>query len=151
MPSIDDLIDEFQGPIYFSKIDLKSRYDQLKVREQDIEKTSFRTRYGHCKFLVMSFGLTSAPATFMDLMKMICKPFLDRSLIVFIYHILMYSNSYNVHDKHLREVLEVLKNEKLDLVLHKWLEHVLFSSNIYFDQVIFFMNLNPMLGFGSYQ
>ena len=83
------------------------------VREQDIEKTAFRTRYEHYEFLVISFGLTNAPATFMNLMNKFCKPFLDKSVIVFIDDILIYLKSQQEHGKNLQEVLEILKKEKL--------------------------------------
>jgi hypothetical protein len=113
LPRIDDLFDHLQGASWFSKIDLRSGYHQLKVREAYIPKTTFRTRYGHYEFLVMSFGLTNAPAAFMDLMNRVCRPMLDKPVIVFIDDILIYSKNEEEHASHLREVLEVLSKEKL--------------------------------------
>ncbi|GKB79436.1 putative reverse transcriptase domain-containing protein [Tanacetum coccineum] len=97
----------------YSKIDLWSGYHQLRVREEDIPKTAFRTRYGHYEFQVMPFGLTNAPAVFMDLMNRVCKPYLDKFVIVFIDDILIYSKNKKEHEEHLKAILELLKKEEL--------------------------------------
>nr|GEY84859.1 putative reverse transcriptase domain-containing protein [Tanacetum cinerariifolium] len=97
----------------YAKIDLRSGYHQLRVREQDIPKTAFRTRYGHYEFQVMPVGLTNAPAVFMDLMNRVCKPYLDKFVIVFIDDILIYSKNEKEHEEHLKEILGLLKEEKL--------------------------------------
>ncbi|GJU61871.1 putative reverse transcriptase domain-containing protein [Tanacetum coccineum] len=113
LPKIDDLFDQLQGSSVYSKIDLRSGYHQLSAKDEDIPKTAFRTRYGHYEFQVMPFGLTNAPAVFMDLMNHVCKPYLDKFVIVFIDDILIYSHNKEEHANHLRIILELLKKEKL--------------------------------------
>nr|GEW30990.1 retrotransposon protein, putative, Ty3-gypsy subclass [Tanacetum cinerariifolium] len=115
LPRIDDLFDQLYGSSIYSKLDLRSGYHQLRVRVcgEDIPKTAFRTRYGHYKFQVMSFGFTNAPAVFMDLMNWVCKSYLDRSVIVFIDDILIYSKSRKEHEGNLKLILRLLKEEEL--------------------------------------
>ncbi|KAJ9536105.1 hypothetical protein OSB04_un000715 [Centaurea solstitialis] len=133
LPRIDDLFDQLQGAGCFSKIDLRSGYHQVRVKEDDVPKTAFRTRYGHYEFLVMPFGLINAPTVFMDLMNRVCRPFLDKSVIVFIDDILVYSKDEVEHERHLREVLNVLRDEKLYAKFSKcefWLHEVQFLSHV---------------------
>nr|GEX55560.1 reverse transcriptase [Tanacetum cinerariifolium] len=113
LPRIGDLFDQLQGAKFFSKIDLKSGYHQLRVKEQDIPKTIFFTRYGHYKFLVIPFGLTNALVVFMDLMNRIFHEYLDKFVIVFIDDILVYSKTKEEHEEHLRIMLGTLRQEKL--------------------------------------
>ncbi|XP_019242807.1 PREDICTED: uncharacterized protein LOC109222984, partial [Nicotiana attenuata] len=113
LPRIDDLFDQLQGARVFSKIDLRSGYHQLKIQDSDVPKTAFRTRYGHYEFLVMSFGLTNAPTTFIDLMNRVFRPYIDSFGIVFIDDILIYSRSLGEHEQHLRVVLQTLREQKL--------------------------------------
>ncbi|GJS04730.1 putative reverse transcriptase domain-containing protein [Tanacetum coccineum] len=133
LPRIDDLFDQLQGSQFFSKIDLRSGYHQLRVHEDDIPKTAFRTRYGHFEFTVMPFGLTNAPAVFMDLMNRVCRPYLDKFVIVFIDDILIYSKTQEEHVEHLRLVLGLLKKEKLYAKFSKcefWLREVQFLGHV---------------------
>ncbi|GJV42598.1 putative reverse transcriptase domain-containing protein [Tanacetum coccineum] len=130
---IDDLFDQLQGSRYFSKIDIRSGYHQLRVHEDDIPKTAFRTRYRHFEFTVMPFGLTNAPAVFMDLMNRVCKPYLDKFVIVFIDDILIYSKTKEDHEVHLGLVLELLRKEKLYAKFSKcefWLQEVHFLGHV---------------------
>ncbi|GJY68960.1 putative reverse transcriptase domain-containing protein [Tanacetum coccineum] len=133
LPRIDDLFDQLQGSSIYSKIDLRSGYHQLRVREEDIPKTAFRTRYGHYEFQVMPFGLTNAPAVFMDLMNRVCKPYLDKFVIVFIDDILIYSKSKKEHEEHLRQILKLLKKEELYAKFSKcefWISRVQFLGHV---------------------
>ena len=104
LPRIDDLFDQLRGAYVFSKIDLRSGYYQLKIKNEDVLKTAFMTRYGHYEFLVMSFGLTNAHATFMGLMNRVFQPYLGKFVIVFIDDILVYSKSIAKHARHLKLV-----------------------------------------------
>jgi len=133
LPRIDDLFDQLQCATYFSKIDLRSGYHQLRIKESDVSKTAFRTRYGHFEFLVMPFGLTNSPAVFMDLINRVCKPYLDKFVIVFIDDILIYSRNKEDHEQHLRLILELLAKEKLYAKFYKcefWMREVQFLGHI---------------------
>ncbi|GJY77957.1 putative reverse transcriptase domain-containing protein [Tanacetum coccineum] len=133
LPRIDGLFDQLQGSQFFSKINLRSGYHQLRVHEDDIPKTAFRTRYGHFEFTVMPFGLTNAPVVFMDLMNRVCRPYLDKFVIVFIDNILIYSKTREEHVDHLRIVLGLLKKEKLYAKFSKcefWLREVQFLRHV---------------------
>ena len=117
----------------FSKINLRSGYYQLKVKEVDVSKTAFRTRYGHYEFLVMSFGLTNAPTAFMDLMNRVFRPYVDKFVVVFINDILVYSKDAREHEQHLKIVLQTLREKKLYVKLRKcdfWLKEVSFLGHI---------------------
>ena len=113
LPRIDDLFDQLRGARVYSKIDLRTSYHQLRVREADIPKTTFRTRYGHFEFTVMPFGLTNAPAAFMDLMNRVFQPYLDQFVVVFVDDIQIYSRSEVEHEDHLRIVLHLLRDHQL--------------------------------------
>ncbi|GJZ36911.1 putative reverse transcriptase domain-containing protein [Tanacetum coccineum] len=113
LPRIDDLFDQLEGSKVYSKIELRYGYHQLRIQEEYISKIAFRTRYGHYEFQVMPFGLTNAPTIFMDLMNRVCKPYLDKFMIIFIDDILIYSKSEEEHAEHLKLILELLKKEEL--------------------------------------
>ncbi|GKE13708.1 putative reverse transcriptase domain-containing protein [Tanacetum coccineum] len=133
LPRINDLFDQLQGSRVYSKIDLRSRYHQLRIKEEDIPITAFRTRYGHFEFQVMPFGLTNVPAVFMDLMNRVCNPYLDKFDIVFIDDILVYSKDEEEHGKHLKIILEMLKKERLYAKFSKcdfWLDSVQFLGYV---------------------
>ncbi|GKC76670.1 putative reverse transcriptase domain-containing protein [Tanacetum coccineum] len=142
LPRIDDLFDQLQGSSVYSKIDLRLGYHQLRVMDEDIPKTAFRIRYRHYEFQVMPFGLTNATAVFMDLMNHVCKPYLDKFMIVFIDDILIYSHNKEEHVNHLRIILELLKKEKLyakfskcDFWIHivQFLGHLIDSQRLHVD------------------
>ncbi|GKB16243.1 putative reverse transcriptase domain-containing protein [Tanacetum coccineum] len=142
LPRIDDLFDQLQGSRVYTKIDMRSGYHQLRVREEDISKTTFRTHYGHYEFQVMQFGLTNTSAVFMDLINRVCKPYLDRFIIVSIDDILIYSKSRKEHEGHLKLILNLLKKEELYakfstcefwLLKVQFLGHVIDSEGIHVD------------------
>ncbi|XP_058753209.1 uncharacterized protein LOC131626411 [Vicia villosa] len=133
LPRIDDLMDQLVGASVFSKIDLRSGYHQIKVKDEDIQKTAFRTRYGHYEYSVMPFGVTNAPGVFMEYMNRIFCEYLDQFVVVFIDDILIYSKSEPEHSDHLRTVLQVLKERKLYAKLSKcefWLKEVSFLGHV---------------------
>ena len=133
LPRIDDLFDQLKGAKFFSKIDLRSGYHQLRVRQEDISKTAFRTRYGQYEFTVMPFGLTNAPAFFMTLMNKVFMEELDRFVVVFIDDILVYSKSAEEHGQHLRVVLGKLRKHQLYAKFSKcefWLQRVSFLGHV---------------------
>ena len=133
LPMINDLFDQLEGAIVFSKIDLHSCYHQLKIREQDIPKTAFTTRYGLYEYTVMSFGLTNAPVYFMNMMNKVFMEFLDKFVVVFIDDILVFSKHKQEHEVHLRLVLEKLREHQLYAKFSKcefWLDEVAFLGHV---------------------
>ncbi|GKB04538.1 putative reverse transcriptase domain-containing protein [Tanacetum coccineum] len=142
LPRINDLFDQLQGSSVYSKIDLRSGYHQLRICGEDIPITAFRTRYGHYEFQVIPFGLTNAPAIFMDLMNRVCKLYLDKLVIVSIDDILIYSKNKEEHGEHLKTILNLLRSETLYAKFFKcdfWLDpvqflgHVIDSSEVHVD------------------
>ncbi|KAL0544042.1 hypothetical protein IC582_019153 [Cucumis melo] len=137
---IDDLFNQLQEATIFSKIDLRSGYHQLRIRDSDIPKSAFRSRYGHYEFIVMSFGLTNAHAVFMNLMNRVFKDFLDTFVIVFIDDILIYSKTKAEHEEHLHQVLETLRANKLYVKFSKcefWLKKVTFLGHVVSNEGVF--------------
>ncbi|XP_019178924.1 PREDICTED: uncharacterized protein LOC109174093 [Ipomoea nil] len=130
---IDDLFDQLRGAGVFSKVDLRSGYHQIRVADKDIPKTAFRTRYGHYEFTVMPFGMTNAPAVFMDLMNRVFKPHLDDFVIVFIGDILVYSKDKRENVGHLQTVLQILREKQLYAKFSKcefWKDSVTFLGHV---------------------
>jgi hypothetical protein len=130
---IEDLFDQMKGASVFSKINLRLRYHQLKIRESDIPKTAFYTRYGLYEYTVMSFGLTNAPIYFMYLINKVFMKYLDRFVIVFIDDILIFSKTMEEHEEHLRLVLEKLRSNHLYAKFSKcefWLTEVVFLGHV---------------------
>jgi hypothetical protein len=141
-PRIDDLFDQLKGAKIFSKIDLRSSYHQVRIREEDIGKTTFRTRYGQYEFVVVPFGLTNAPPPFMSLMNEVFRDFLDKFVIVFLDDILIYSKTEDEHKKHLKMVQQVLRENQLYAKLSKcifyqkqihYLDHIVSEDGIPVD------------------
>ena len=142
LPRIDDLFDQLRGARVYSKIDLRTGYHQLRVRETDIPKTTFRTRYGHFEFTVMPLRLTNAPAAFTYLMHMVFQPYLDQFIVVFMDDILIYSQSQREHEGHLMIVLQLLRDHQLYAKFSKcelrltevrFLRHVVSASGVSVD------------------
>ena len=127
------MFDQLRGARVYSKIDLRIGYHQLRVREADVPKTEFRTRYRHFEFTVMPFGLSNAPAAFMGLMHKVFKPYIDQFVVVFIDYILIYSQSEEEHEDHLRIVLQLLRDHQLYSKFSKcefWLTEVRFLGHV---------------------
>src|SRR3954466_7228699 len=140
LPVINDLFDQLEGACVFSKIDLRSGYHKLKIREGDIPKTAFTIRYGLYEYTVMSFGLTNAPAYFMNMMNKIFMKYLDKFVVVFIDDILIYSKTEEEHADHLRLVLETLREHQLYAKFSKcefWLKEVGFLGHVLSEGGIF--------------
>jgi hypothetical protein len=119
LPRIDDLFDQLKDAKIFSKIDLRSGYHQVRIKDEDINKTTFRIRYGHYEFTLVPFGLSNAPIVFMCLMNGVFREYLDKFVIVFLDDILVYSKSEEEHEHHLRMVLQVLREDQMYVKLSK--------------------------------
>ena len=133
---IDDLFDQLQGASIFSKIDLRFSYHQLRIKKSDVPNKAFRIRYDHYKFLVTPFGLTNAPAAFMDLMNMVFHPYHNQFVIVFIDDILMYSKNAEEYGFHLEIVLQTLRDRLLYAKFSKfefWINEVIFPGMLFLE------------------
>jgi hypothetical protein len=142
LPRIDDLFDHMKGATVFSRINLRSGYHQLRIKEDDVPKTAFKMRFEHYKFTVLPFGLTNAPGVFMSLMNEVFREYLDKFIQVFIDDILIYSQTMEEHDEHLRLVLQCLRENELYGKLSKcsfyqskihYLGHVISGEGIIMD------------------
>jgi hypothetical protein len=133
LPLIDEFFDQLQGSCYYSKLNLWQSYYQVRIKEEDILKTAFNTWYGYYEFVVMPFGVTTAPTVFINMMHLIFQPYLDKFVVVFIDDILIYSRSPEDHVAHLKLVLEKLREHKLYAKFSKcefWLDTVLFLGQV---------------------
>ena len=155
---IDDLFDQLRGARVYSKIDLRTGYHQLRVRDIDIPKTAFGTRYEHFEFTMMPFGLTNAPEPFMDLMHRIFQPYLDQFVVVFVDDIFIYSQSEWDHEYHLRIVLQLLRDHQLYgkfskcefwLTKVRFLGHMVSASCVSVDPKLVF-EIRSFLGLAGY-
>ncbi|KAA3470023.1 reverse transcriptase [Gossypium australe] len=133
LPRIDNLFDQLKGATVFSKIDLRSGYYKLRVKDSNVSKTAFRTRYGHYEFLVMPFGVTNAPAVFMDLMNRIFWPYLDKFVVIFIDDILIYSRDETEHVEHLRTLYAKFNKSKFWLKEVGFLGHIILGDGVRVD------------------
>jgi hypothetical protein len=142
IPVIDALLDELMGAKYFTKLDFSSRYHQVRLAEEDIEKIAFHTHHGHYEFLVMPFGLMNAPSTFQSLMNEVFHAYLRKFVLVFFDNILIYSREWTQHMEHVREMMDLLEKQQLYLMRAKcifgqqevqYLGHVISTEGVEVD------------------